>query len=124
MFGGTGQDHALAARLVARDAGKRFWRVDLGGVVSKYIGETEKNLARLLERAAMPDVVLFFDEADALFGKRTRVGGSRSRVALYKSNSVVGQLSRHAGWLFLSIRDRRLAELLKAQWATKHVDFG
>ena len=58
--------------------GMGLYRIDLARVVSKYIGETERNLARLFSAAEQIDVVLFFDEADALFGRRAEVGGTRA----------------------------------------------
>jgi SpoVK/Ycf46/Vps4 family AAA+-type ATPase len=81
----------LAAEL-ARSTGRAARRVDLAGVVGKYLGETEKNLARVLERAERSDVVLLFDEADALFGKRTEVADPQQRHA--QAERVFLQLSR------------------------------
>ena len=60
-----------------------LYRIDLAAVVSKYIGETEKNLRKLLDAANNQDVVLFFDEADAMFGKRTDVKDSHDRYVNY-----------------------------------------
>jgi SpoVK/Ycf46/Vps4 family AAA+-type ATPase len=70
FYGPPGAGRALAAELIARACGGHAYRVDLGALVSRYIGETEKNLARIFDRAAAEGWVLFFDEADALFGKR------------------------------------------------------
>jgi len=61
----------IAAALVAKDSKKPLYRIDLSDLVSSYIGETEKNLSRIFDTTKGKDVVLFFDEADALFGKRT-----------------------------------------------------
>ena len=66
--------------------GSHLIRIDLGQVVSKYIGETEKNLARLVDAAEKAGALLFFDEADALFGKRSGVKDSRDRY----SNAEIG----------------------------------
>ncbi len=76
---GTGK--TLAARIVARALGHDLYRVDLSRVVSKYVGETEKNLARVFDAADAGGAVLLFDEADALFGKRSDVKDSHDRYA-------------------------------------------
>ncbi|MEM5317146.1 ATP-binding protein [Paraburkholderia sp. JHI869] len=76
---GTGK--TLAARIVARVLGHDLYRVDLSRVVSKYVGETEKNLARVFDAADAGGAVLLFDEADALFGKRSEVKDSHDRYA-------------------------------------------
>ncbi len=70
FYGPPGSGMAAAAGLIARARGRQAWRVDLGALVSKYIGETEKNLGRIFDQAANEDWILFFDEANALFGKR------------------------------------------------------
>ena len=71
--GKNGTGALVAAQNLARDLGKDLYRVDLGAVVSKYIGETEKNLRRVFAAAEKNGAVLFFDQADALLGKRTEV---------------------------------------------------
>ena len=72
----------IAAQTLARDLGRDLYRVDLGDVVSKYIGETEKNLRRVFDAAKKSGAILFFDEADALFGKRTDVKDSHDRYGI------------------------------------------
>ncbi|MEQ9609147.1 MAG: ATP-binding protein, partial [Kiloniellaceae bacterium] len=69
--GGTGK--TLAAETLARQLKRPLQRIDLAAVVSRYIGETEKNLSIILQRAQAAGAILLFDEADALFGKRTQV---------------------------------------------------
>src|SRR5439155_13831596 len=82
LFTGKNRMSALvAAQTLARDLGKDLYRVDLSLVVSKYIGETEKNLRRVFDAAKKGGAVLFFDEADALFGKRTNVKDGHDRYA-------------------------------------------
>ena len=82
LFSGpSGTGKTMAASVIANHLGLALFRVDLAGVVSKYIGETEKNLDRVFDAAAQSDVVLFFDEADALFGKRSEVSDARDRYA-------------------------------------------
>ena len=67
------------ATLLGKEFSRDVYRVDLSQIVSKYIGETEKNLSRIFDRAQNKNWVLFFDEADALFGKRTNVQSSHDR---------------------------------------------
>ena len=79
--GASAADREQAAARIARSMGMNLYRVDLGAVVSKYIGETEKNLERLFARAESSNAILFFDEADALFGKRSEVKDAHDRYA-------------------------------------------
>ncbi|MEM8572387.1 MAG: ATP-binding protein [Pseudomonadota bacterium] len=81
FFGPPGTGKTLTAALLGQRAGADVYRVDLSMVVSKYIGETEKNLARLFDQAANQNWILFFDEADALFGARTATASSHDRYA-------------------------------------------
>ena len=82
LFTGPDEDAKLAAaQQLAAQLDRNLYRVDLSAVVSKYTGETEKHLDRLFAQAETKDWVLFFDEADALFGKRTSVKDSHDRYA-------------------------------------------
>lgn len=81
FHGPSGTGKTLTAALLGRSTGRPVFRIDLSRVSSKYIGETEKNLARLFDRAEQKDWILFFDEADALFGKRTDIRDSHDRYA-------------------------------------------
>ena len=92
----------MSASVMARELGLELYRVDLSHVVSKYIGETEKNLARLFERAENKDAILFFDEADALFGKRSEVKDAHDRFANLETNYLLQRLEQHRGLAFLS----------------------
>jgi SpoVK/Ycf46/Vps4 family AAA+-type ATPase len=96
----------LQARALAWAAqrGQHLLRVDLSAVASKYIGETEKNLARLLERAEELDVVLLFDEADALFGKRSDVKDSHDRYANQETAYLLQRLADHPGSVIVTAR--------------------
>ena len=80
-----------------------LWRVNPGRVVSKYVGETEKNLRRLFESASSSDVVLFFDEADALFGKRTEVKDAHDRYAGLEVSRLLDLLEGHRGIVMLAV---------------------
>src|SRR5262249_44480648 len=80
LFAGpSGTGKTMAAEVLAHDLELDLYKVDLSGVVSKYIGETEKNLGRIFDEAETSNAILFFDEADALFGKRTDVSEARDR---------------------------------------------
>ena len=82
LFSGSpGTGKTLAAHVVAAELGLDLFRVDLASIVDKYIGETEKNLERVFQQAESLNVVLFFDEADALFGKRSDVKDAHDRYA-------------------------------------------
>ena len=87
---GTGK--TMCAGLIAKDLGTELYQVDLGKIVSKWIGETEKNLAALFDAAEAGHAVLLFDEADSLFGKRTAVTSSNDRYANQETNFL---LQRH-----------------------------
>ena len=81
FFGPSGTGKTMAAGIVARELGMDLYRIDLSRVVSKYIGETEKNLEALFDEARRAHAVLFFDEADALLGKRSEVKDAHDRYA-------------------------------------------
>jgi ATP-dependent 26S proteasome regulatory subunit len=81
FYGPPGTGKSLTATLLGKKIGKDVYRIDLSQIVSKYIGETEKNLEKVFNQAAQEDWILFFDEADSLFGKRTQVNSSNDRYA-------------------------------------------
>lgn len=98
MFSGpAGTGKTLAAHWLATSVGQDVLRVDLTAVVSKYIGETEKNLERLFGEAERSNAVLFFDEADALFGKRTDVKDSHDRYANQEVSLLLQRIERYDG---------------------------
>jgi AAA+ superfamily predicted ATPase len=97
---GTGK--TVAAQVIAGDASLPLYKIDLSGVVSKYIGETEKNLAKIFERARAGNAVLFFDEADALFGKRTEVSDAHDRYANIETSYLLQKLEEHDGVVILA----------------------
>ena len=97
---------ALAAQTLAHDLGKNLYRVDLGAVVSKYIGETEKNLRRVFDAARKGGAVLFFDEADALFGKRTNVKDGHDRYANIEIDYLLERIEDYAGLEILANGNR------------------
>ncbi|MGD1847025.1 MAG: ATP-binding protein [Salibacteraceae bacterium] len=88
FYGNSGTGKTLAATLLGQENNTPVYRVDMSSLISKYIGETEKNLASLFDQARTKKWILFFDEADALFGKRTEARSSNDRSA----NQQVGYL--------------------------------
>ena len=101
---GTGK--TLAAEVLAHETRLDLYRIDLNRVVSRDIGETEKNLARLFEAAETAGALLFFDEADALFGKRTTVKDSHDRHAAAETGYLLQRIEAFRGIVILST-DRR-----------------
>jgi len=99
-----------AAAVLSRELGVEVHRVDLGPIVSKYIGETEKNLARLLDAPSRADVVLCFDEADALLGKRTDVADSHDRYANQAIDFLLRRLEDHRGVMILATNRRDVVD--------------
>jgi hypothetical protein len=97
---GTGK--TMTAQVLARDLGLDLYRVDLSRVMSKYIGETEKNLSRLFDQAQASGAVLFFDEADALFGKRSEVRDAHDRYANVEIGYLLQRMEEHEGAAILA----------------------
>jgi ATPase family associated with various cellular activities (AAA) len=95
--GPSGTGKTLAARVLACELGLDLYRVDLSSLVSKYIGETEKNLGRILARAEDLDVVLLLDEGDSLLGRRTEVRSSNDRWANLETNYLLQRLDGYTG---------------------------
>jgi hypothetical protein len=100
--GAPGTGKTLAARILARDLGLELWRIDLSQVVNKYLGETEKNLDRVLAAADAEGAIVFFDEADALFGKRTEVRDAHDRYANVETAFLLQRLEAHHGVVILA----------------------
>lgn len=88
FYGPPGTGKSMAAALLGKSTGKPVYRIDLSMTVSKYIGETEKNLAKVFDQAQHHDWILFFDEADSLFGQRTQVSSANDRYG----NQEIGYL--------------------------------
>jgi SpoVK/Ycf46/Vps4 family AAA+-type ATPase len=95
--GSSGTGKTLAARVLAAELGMDLYRVDLAAVVNKYIGETEKNLHRVLSRAEELDVMLLLDEGDALLGQRTEVRSANDRYANLETNYLLQRLEHYQG---------------------------
>jgi hypothetical protein len=100
--GPSGTGKTLAAGWIATRLGLPLYRVDLAAVTSKYIGETEKNLSQLLARAEQAEVILLFDEADSLFGKRTEINDANDRFANAQTNYLLQRLENYDGLVVLT----------------------
>jgi SpoVK/Ycf46/Vps4 family AAA+-type ATPase len=92
----------MAAEILANHLKLELYRIDLAGVVSKYIGETEKNLRKVFDAAEQAGAILFFDEADALFGKRTEVKDSHDRYANIEVNYLLQRMEEYRGLAILA----------------------
>jgi len=95
-------DKMMAVEFLTGELGADLLRVDLGAIVSKFIGETEKNLARVFEAAEASHSILFFDEADALFGKRNEVKDSHDRFANIEVNYLLASIEEYKGIVILA----------------------
>ena len=100
--GESGTGKTLAAEVIANEARLDLYRIDLASVVSKYIGETEKNLAKLFDAAERSGAVLLFDEADALFGKRSEVKDSHDRYANIEVAYLLQRIESYRGLAILT----------------------
>ena len=108
LFSGpSGTGKTLAAEVVAGELGLDLYKVDLSSVVSKYIGETEQNLEKIFEAASAGDLVLFFDEADALFGKRSEVSDAHDRYANIEVAYLLQRLETYDGLVVLATNLQR-----------------
>ena len=102
FWGDSGTGKTLAAEVMAGELGLSLVRVDLSAVVSKYIGETEKNLRRVFDAAEQAGALLLFDEADALFGKRTEVKDSHDRYANIEVSYLLQRMEAYCGLAILT----------------------
>ncbi|MGQ9683345.1 MAG: ATP-binding protein [Anaerolineae bacterium] len=97
---GTGK--TMAAEIIASELGLDLYKIDLSTIVSKYIGETEKNLERIFAQASTSNAILFFDEADALFGKRSEVRDSHDRYANIEISYLLQRMEAYDGVTILA----------------------
>ena len=103
LFSGeSGTGKTMAAEVIANELRLNLYRIDLSAVVSKYIGETEKNLRRLFDATEDGGAILFFDEADALFGKRSEVKDSHDRYANIEINYLLQRMEAYRGLAVLA----------------------
>ena len=106
FVGDSGTGKTLAASYIASRLGAPLYRVDLSAVMNKYIGESEKNLSALLDMAAASDVVLLFDEADSLFGKRSEGKETGERFANMLTHFLLTRIETHPGIVLLTSNNR------------------
>lgn len=107
LFAGpSGTGKSMAAEVIANALRLNLYRIDLSAVVSKYIGETEKNLRRVFDAAEEGGALLFFDEADALFGKRSEVKDSHDRYANIEINYLLQRMEEYSGVAVLATNMR------------------
>lgn len=108
LFAGTsGTGKTMASEVLANELQLDLYRIDLSSVVSKYIGETEKNLRRVFDAAEDGGAILFFDEADALFGKRSEVKDSHDRYANIEINYLLQRMECYRGLAVLATNMRK-----------------
>jgi SpoVK/Ycf46/Vps4 family AAA+-type ATPase len=108
LFAGpSGTGKTMAADVIAGELGLELYKIDLSSVISKYIGETEKNLARIFDEAETSNAILFFDEADALFGKRSEVKDSHDRYANIEVGYLLQRMEEYEGVAILATNLRK-----------------
>jgi AAA+ superfamily predicted ATPase len=106
FYGPPGTGKTLTATLLGKHTGKDVFRIDLSRVVSKYIGETEKNLSQLFDKAENKNWILFFDEADALFGKRTDIRDAHDKYANQEVAYLLQRIESYNGLVILATNQR------------------
>jgi len=106
FYGPPGTGKTLTASLLGKYTSKEVFRIDLSRVVSKYIGETEKNLSRLFNKAENKNWILFFDEADALFGKRTDIRDAHDKYANQEVAYLLQRIEGYNGLVILATNQR------------------
>jgi AAA+ superfamily predicted ATPase len=108
LFAGpSGTGKTMAADVIAGELGLELYKIDLSSVISKYIGETEKNLSRIFDEAETSNAILFFDEADALFGKRSEVKDSHDRYANIEVGYLLQRMEEYEGVAILATNLRK-----------------
>ena len=103
LFSGpSGTGKTMAAQIIANQVQLDIYKIDLSSVVSKYIGETEKNLSKIFKEAETSNAILFFDEADALFGKRSQVKDAHDRYANIETGYLLQKMEEYEGVVILA----------------------
>jgi hypothetical protein len=102
FYGPPGTGKSLTANLLGKSCDKNVYRIDLSQIVSKYIGETEKNLSSLFQLSENKDWILFFDEADALFGKRTELTEAKDKYANQETSYLLQRIEDFQGLIILA----------------------
>jgi len=124
LFAGpSGTGKTMSAEIIAGDLELDAYKIDLSCVVSKYVGETERNLARIFDEAETSNSILFFDEADALFGKRSEVKDAHDRYANIEINYLLQKLDEYAGIVILATNFKGNMDAAFTRRLTHVVDF-
>jgi SpoVK/Ycf46/Vps4 family AAA+-type ATPase len=121
-----GENHGaklVAAEALAQRLNIPLYRVDLSAVINKYIGETEKQLRRVFDAAENAGVILFFDEADALFGKRSEVKDSHDRYAEIATNYLLQRMQAYCGLVILAVKKQNPRDESILRWIPYSLDF-
>ena len=105
LFAGSAKGKKLAAKLIGKQNSLDVYRINLSGLVSNYTNETEKNIEKLFEVAEEKNWILFFDEADALFGKRTSVKDAHDRYANQNMSHLIQQINKYPGLIIFSTKN-------------------
>ena len=123
FFGPPGTGKTFTAALLGKHTGYDVYRIDLSLIVSKFIGETEKNLTRIFDRAEHKKWILFFDEADALFGKRTQVKDAHDRYANQEVSFLLQRVEDYNGLIILATNLRSNIDEAFARRFQSLIDF-
>lgn len=118
---GTGK--TMAAEIIANTLSYSLYKIDLSAIVSKYIGETEKNLERIFSQAETSNIVLFFDEADALFSKRSEVESSNDRYANLETSYLLQKIETYSGIIILASNFKSNIDEAFIRRLQFHIDF-
>jgi SpoVK/Ycf46/Vps4 family AAA+-type ATPase len=113
----------MAAEILANALQLGFYKIDLSQVVSKYIGETEKNLSRIFNEARMTNAIIFFDEADALFGKRSEVRDAHDRYANIEISYLLQKMEEYEGISILATNLRQNLDVAFTRRLSFSIDF-
>jgi AAA+ superfamily predicted ATPase len=124
LFGGpSGTGKTFAAGLLSQEMGVVLYKIDISRVMSKWVGETEKHLAKLFDEAQAHKVAMLFDEADALFGARTEVRTSSDRYANLETNFLLQKMEEFDGMVILTTNHKKLIDPAFSRRIRYHVNF-
>ena len=123
FVGPSGTGKTMAADVIANELGIDLYKIDLSQVVSKYIGETEKNISQTFQEAKTSNSILFFDEADALFGKRSEVKDAHDRFANIETSYLLQKMEEHEGIVILASNLRNNMDQAFVRRMTAIVEF-
>ena len=102
FYGKPGTGKTMCAQVLAKELGMELYRVDISQLVSKYIGETEKNLAKVFDDAKTGNIILFFDEADSIFSQRTEINGTNDKHANAEVSFLLQKMEEYPGIAILA----------------------